>query len=51
MRKTNKKPYANNLAGKTEAVFVQPQPSARVTKARDGGDLRSAKPSEKKVAR
>jgi hypothetical protein len=36
-----KNPYANNVAGKSEAIHTQPQPSAKVIKAKDGADLRS----------
>ena len=36
-----KNPYANNVAGKSEAIYTQPQPSAKVIKAKDGADLRS----------
>ena len=39
--KAKKNPYANNASEKSEAIFVQPQPSARVTRAKDGKDLRS----------
>ena len=44
-----KNPYANNVAGKSEAIHTQPQPSAKVIKAKDVADLRSVGAGKKVI--